>query len=51
MSGNSTGRRRRVVMTIAALILAADASALVAHEVRGYERALGPGGLPVGPVG
>ena len=35
MSGNSTGGRRRVVMAIAALVLAADASALVAHEVRG----------------
>ncbi len=35
MSGSSTGRRRRLVMAIAALILAADASAVVVHVVHG----------------
>jgi len=51
MSGNSTGRRRRVVMTIAALILAADASALVAHEVRGTSARSDVAASPSGPSG
>ena len=51
MSGNSKGGRRRVVMAIAGLVLAVDASALVAHEVRGTSARSDQAASPSGPSG